>query len=50
MKLSMPLASMLVSCLAYFYTLKKQATCSSETPVEIQRNTRRSIPEDRTFH
>jgi hypothetical protein len=39
---------MLVSWLAYFSTLKIEATCSSETSVEFQRTTRRYIPENRT--
>jgi hypothetical protein len=35
---------MLVSCMAYFSTLKMEATCSSETPVDFQRTTRCYIP------
>jgi hypothetical protein len=33
-------------CLIYFSILKLYATCSSETSVNFQRNTRRYIPED----
>jgi hypothetical protein len=36
----------LVSCLAYFSTLKLEATCSSETSVDFQRTKGRYIPED----
>jgi hypothetical protein len=39
-----------VSCLAYFSTLKMEATRSSETSVGFQRIARRHIPEDRTIH
>jgi hypothetical protein len=39
---------MLVSCLAYFSTLEMEVTCSSETPVDLQRTTPRYIPEDRS--
>jgi hypothetical protein len=38
----------MVSSLAYSSTLKMEATCSSETSVEFQRNTRHYTPEDRT--
>jgi hypothetical protein len=41
---------MLVSSLAYFSTLKNEATCSSETVVGFQQTSRRCIPEDRTFY
>lgn len=37
---------LLASCKAYFSTLKKVATWSSETSVEFQLATRRYIPED----
>jgi hypothetical protein len=37
----------LVSCLAYSSAMKMQATFSSEMSVDIQRATRRYIPEDR---
>jgi hypothetical protein len=37
---------LLVSCLTYYSTLKKEATCSSETLDDFQRATRRYIPED----
>jgi hypothetical protein len=40
---------MLVSCLAYFSTVKVEATCSSETSVNFQHITCRYIPEDRTL-
>jgi hypothetical protein len=36
---------MLVSCLAYSSTPKMEAMCSSETPVDFHRTTRRYIPE-----
>jgi hypothetical protein len=36
----------LVFCLTYFFNVKMEAICSSETPVETQRATRRYIPED----
>jgi hypothetical protein len=36
----------LVSCSAYFSTLKMEAICSSETSLGSQRTTRRYIPED----
>jgi hypothetical protein len=38
-----------VSCPAYFSNLKMGAICSSETSVDIQRTTRRYIPEDSTL-
>jgi hypothetical protein len=37
----------LVSCLAYSFTLNMEATCSSETWVDFQLTTRRYISEDR---
>jgi hypothetical protein len=37
-------------CLFYYSTVKMEATCSSKTSVDSQRNTRRCIPEDRTLH
>jgi hypothetical protein len=40
---------MLVSCSAYSFTLKMEATYSSETSVDFQRDTRRYLPEDRTL-
>jgi hypothetical protein len=40
----------LVFWLAYSSTLKMKASCSSETSVDVQRNTRRYIPVDRTLH
>jgi hypothetical protein len=39
----------LVSCSAYSSALKMEATCSSETSVDFERTTRRSISEDRTL-
>jgi hypothetical protein len=41
---------MLVSCLSFSSILKMEATCSSETSVDFQRNTRRCISENRTLH
>jgi hypothetical protein len=41
---------MLVSCLAYFTTLKMTAIYSSETLVGLQLTTRRYIPEDGILH
>jgi hypothetical protein len=40
---------MLVSCLAYSSTLKREVICSSETPVDFQRTTWRYIPKVRTL-
>jgi hypothetical protein len=40
----------LVSCSAYFPTLKMEAICSSETSADFQRTTRRYIPEDITHN
>jgi hypothetical protein len=37
------------SCLTYSSILKMEATCSSETSVDFQLTTRRSVPEDKTF-
>jgi hypothetical protein len=39
----------LVSCLTYFSALKMQATCSSETSVNLQWTSLRYIPEDRNL-
>jgi hypothetical protein len=39
-----------VSFLTYSSTLKMEATCSFEMPVDFQRTTRRYIPEDITLH
>jgi hypothetical protein len=39
-----------VYCLAYSSTLKKEATYSTETLVDFQRTTRRHIPQYRAFH
>jgi hypothetical protein len=36
-------------CLAYYLTLKMEATCSSETSVDFQLTTQLYIPEDRTL-
>jgi hypothetical protein len=38
---------MLVSCLAYFWTLKMEATCSCETSLDFQRTTQSYILEDK---
>jgi hypothetical protein len=48
--LCLPSAFTLVSCSAYFSTLKMEALCSPETSVDFQRTTRRYIPEDSTLH
>jgi hypothetical protein len=40
---------MLVSCLAYAWTLKMKATYSFETSVDFQRTTQRYIAEDITL-
>jgi hypothetical protein len=48
--LRLPPAFTLVSCFAYYSTLKMDATCSSETSVDFQQTTRCYIPEDRTLH
>jgi hypothetical protein len=42
--------SMLVSCLPYFWILKMEATCFSESSVDFHPTTRRYIPGDRTLH
>jgi hypothetical protein len=39
----------LVSCFAYFSTLKIEVICSSETYVDFYRAIWRCIPEDRTL-
>jgi hypothetical protein len=39
----------LVTCLAYSSTLKMEATCSSETSVDIRLTTWREIPDDITL-
>jgi hypothetical protein len=39
-----------VSCLVYSPALKMEAICSSETPADFQRTTRRYIPEDETHN
>jgi hypothetical protein len=46
-KFSLSLAFTLVSCLAYFWTLKLEATCFFETPFNFRQTTRIFIPEDR---
>jgi hypothetical protein len=48
--LCLPPAFTLVSCSAYFSTLKMAAICSSETWVDSQRTIQRYIPEDGTLH
>jgi hypothetical protein len=45
-KLCLPPALTLVSCSAYYSTLKMEAICSSEASVDFQRTTRCYIPED----
>jgi hypothetical protein len=40
----------LICCSAYSSIVKMEAVCSSETPVDFQRTTRRYIPEDSTLH
>jgi hypothetical protein len=40
----------LVSCLVYSKTLKLEATCSSETSVDLHRIARTYIAEDRILH
>jgi hypothetical protein len=37
------------SCLAYFFTLKMEAICSSETSVNFHRPTQRCTPKDRAL-
>jgi hypothetical protein len=49
-ELCLPPAFTLVSCSAYFLTLKMEAICSSETSVDSQRTTWHYIPEDGTLH
>jgi hypothetical protein len=46
----LPHAFTLISYSAYSSTLKIEAICSSETPVDFERTTQRCIPEDRTLH
>jgi hypothetical protein len=48
--LCLPLAFTLVTCSIYSSTLKMEAIYFSETSVDIQRTTRRYIPEDGTLH
>jgi hypothetical protein len=47
-ELCLPPAFTPVSCLAYFFTLKLEAICSSETLVDFQWATWHYIPEDST--
>jgi hypothetical protein len=49
LQLYLPSAFTLVSCSAYFSTMKMEAACSSQTSINFQRNTRRYIPEDITL-
>jgi hypothetical protein len=49
-ELCLPPAFTLSSCSAYSPIVKMEATFSSETSVDIQRTTRRYIPEDRILH
>jgi hypothetical protein len=46
----LPLAFTLVSCSAYFSTLKMEAIFPSEMSVDFQRTIRRYIPEESTLH
>jgi hypothetical protein len=39
----------LVSCLAYYLTLRMEVTCSSKMLVDFQLTTWCSVPEDRTL-
>jgi hypothetical protein len=48
--LCLPSDFTLVSSLAYYSTLKMEATCFPETSFDLQRSTWRYIPEDRTLH
>jgi hypothetical protein len=49
-QLCLPPDFTLVYCLAYSSAMKKEAICTSKTTVDIQRTTRRYIPEDSTLH
>jgi hypothetical protein len=40
----------LVWCLVYSFTLRVEATCSSETSADFERTTWRCMPDDRTRH
>jgi hypothetical protein len=46
----LPPALTLLSCSAYFSTLKMEAICSSVTLVDFQWATQRYIPQDSTLH
>jgi hypothetical protein len=48
--LCLPPSFTLISCLAYSSTLKKEATCTSETSADFQWTALRYIPEDRILH
>jgi hypothetical protein len=48
-RLGLPPTFTLVSCSAYFSTLKMETIFSSETSVDFQRTTRSYIPEDSTL-
>jgi hypothetical protein len=48
-RLCLPPAFTLVSCWAYSFTQKMEATYSFEMSTDFQRTTRRYIPEDRTL-
>jgi hypothetical protein len=45
----LPPAFTLVSCSAYFFTLKMRAICSSEKLVDFQQTTQHYIPKDSTL-
>jgi hypothetical protein len=44
------LAVILLSCLAYYSTLKVEATCSSKMSVDFQQAAQHYIPEDKILH
>jgi hypothetical protein len=49
-QLSLPPVFTLVSSSAYSMTLKKEAICSSEKPIALNRAARCYIPKDSTLH
>jgi hypothetical protein len=50
MEICLPSTFKLVSCSAYYSTLKMEEKFSSETSVKFQRTTRRYIPEESSLH